>query len=113
MCECSLLVLPFWFDGFFVSSRRRHTSCALVTGVQTVLFRSLRLVLELRVAEERVVVDDDFRVGTIDLAGLRDGRRVHLDQRRVEVAVDLPQGLDDTLEQIGRASCRERVCQYV
>src|SRR3546814_3485001 len=26
---------------FFVSSRRRHTRCALVTGVQTVLFRSL------------------------------------------------------------------------
>src|SRR3546814_576544 len=26
---------------FFVSSRRRHTSCALVTGVQRVLFRSI------------------------------------------------------------------------
>src|SRR3546814_7676187 len=26
---------------FFFSSRRRHTMCALVTGVQTVLFRSL------------------------------------------------------------------------
>src|SRR3546814_9772764 len=25
---------------FFCSSRRRHTRCALVTGVQTVLFRS-------------------------------------------------------------------------
>src|SRR3546814_3921029 len=25
---------------FFFSSRRRHTRCALVTGVQTVLFRS-------------------------------------------------------------------------
>src|SRR3546814_6603970 len=28
--------------GFFFSSRRRHTRCALVTGVQTWLFRSLR-----------------------------------------------------------------------
>src|SRR3546814_4204048 len=27
---------------FFFSSRRRHTRCALVTGVQTVLFRSYR-----------------------------------------------------------------------
>src|SRR3546814_9829341 len=26
--------------GFFFSSRRRHTRCALVTGVQRVLFRS-------------------------------------------------------------------------
>src|SRR3546814_2519835 len=26
---------------FFFSSRRRHTRCALVTGVQTVLFRSV------------------------------------------------------------------------
>src|SRR3546814_8260997 len=24
-----------WFFGFFLSSRRRHTRCALVTGVQT------------------------------------------------------------------------------
>src|SRR3546814_10094546 len=30
---------------FFVSSRRRHTSCALVTGVQTVLFRSVGIEL--------------------------------------------------------------------
>src|SRR3546814_9197840 len=28
------------FSYFFFSSRRRHTRCALVTGVQTVLFRS-------------------------------------------------------------------------
>src|SRR3546814_1397457 len=27
---------------FFFSSRRRHTRCALVTGVQTVLFRSAK-----------------------------------------------------------------------
>src|SRR3546814_4487714 len=30
-----------WF--FFFSSRRRHTRCALVTGVQRVLFRSASL----------------------------------------------------------------------
>src|SRR3546814_2110331 len=29
------------FSVFFFSSRRRHTRCALVTGVQSVLFRSL------------------------------------------------------------------------
>src|SRR3546814_2897914 len=30
---------------FFFSSRRRHTRCALVTGVRRVLFRSARVVL--------------------------------------------------------------------
>src|SRR3546814_1631212 len=34
----SLLLLFYSF--FFFSSRRRHTRCALVTGVQRVLFRS-------------------------------------------------------------------------
>src|SRR3546814_6228346 len=29
-----------YFDFFFFSSRRRHTRCALVTGVRRVLFRS-------------------------------------------------------------------------
>src|SRR3546814_3766615 len=29
---CSLY---YWLSGFFLSSRRRHTRCALVTGVQT------------------------------------------------------------------------------
>src|SRR3546814_3187943 len=34
MCVCAALV--YWFYVcFFVSSRRRHTRCALVTGVQT------------------------------------------------------------------------------
>src|SRR3546814_10047683 len=30
-----LTVCVFYFFGFFFSSRRRHTRCALVTGVQT------------------------------------------------------------------------------
>src|SRR3546814_9802043 len=45
---------------FFLSSRRRHTSCALVTGVQRVLFRShrgdLRIVLH-RHGRDPVVAD--------------------------------------------------------
>src|SRR3546814_10080797 len=34
------LVMCIFCVGFFFSSRRRHTRCALVTGVQTWLFRS-------------------------------------------------------------------------
>src|SRR3546814_4412831 len=33
LCYCVVLVIFLWF--FFFSSRRRHTRCALVTGVQT------------------------------------------------------------------------------
>src|SRR3546814_9311943 len=33
-------IFSFGFCFCFFSSRRRHTSCALVTGVQRVLFRS-------------------------------------------------------------------------
>src|SRR3546814_3413007 len=40
MCVCVVIV---FFIGFFFSSRRRHTRCALVTGVQSVLFRSSQL----------------------------------------------------------------------
>src|SRR3546814_10137251 len=42
MCilNCSTLFVSSFLSSFFFSSRRRHTRCALVTGVQTVLFRS-------------------------------------------------------------------------
>src|SRR3546814_10605810 len=42
---------------FFVSSRRRHTRCALVTGVQTWLFRSLderRAIVQLDTARKQL-----------------------------------------------------------
>src|SRR3546814_3442607 len=37
MCEWASFLCSsvFWFCCFFFSSRRRHTRCALVTGVQT------------------------------------------------------------------------------
>src|SRR3546814_10011900 len=40
MCVLLLIALITVFVFFFFSSRRRHTRCALVTGVQTLLFRS-------------------------------------------------------------------------
>src|SRR3546814_2517209 len=76
----------------FFSSRRRHTRCALVTGVQT-------CALPICIAE---VLGDDY---------LKRGEAI-----RAEVAREL----DDRrrfypglVAKIGRASCRERVCQYV
>src|SRR3546814_10963854 len=87
---------------FFFSGRRRHTRCALVTGVQT-----CALPIYWRVE----VVD----VGHV-LRLFRRGR--HADLRCVrEILEDFaPSGIGrrtPAMAQIGRASCRERVCQYV
>src|SRR3546814_8779489 len=73
---------------FFFSSRRRHTRCALVTGVQTCALPIL-----------------PFASGSPRAA------------RTTCCMVCTPRDEGDivaiqTLE-IGRASCRERVCQYV
>src|SRR3546814_2929765 len=79
---------------FFFSSRRRHTRCALVTGVQTCVFRS-NLPSAALVSEtfhpRACIVGIPFDCGTHPFrVGSREGP-----------------------SEIGRASCRERVCQYV
>src|SRR3546814_9054354 len=81
-------VVVFFF--FFFSSRRRHTRCALVTGVQTCAL-------------------------PIFARGVAAGPEVARILKAVEaqwVAEDFP-GAPRVAQQIGRASCRERVCQYV
>src|SRR3546814_3170990 len=71
---------------FFFSSRRRHTRCALVTGVQTCALPI-------------------FEIGFSSV--MLDVSKMPKDQR-------IPFVKDFTSRaQIGRASCRERVCQYV
>src|SRR3546814_8080669 len=101
---------------FFFSSRRRHTICALVTGVQTcalpisffdtsweVHFNSSRTGVRLIGPKPEWaradggeaglhpsnIHDNPYAIGAVDFTG------------------DMP------VIQIGRASCRERVCQYV
>src|SRR3546814_4869699 len=63
LCECSLCCLCCM--SFFFSSRRRHTRCALVTGVQTcalpIFFPVPHLCLECRPGE--VVADEGNRIG--------------------------------------------------
>src|SRR3546814_9781517 len=104
---------------FFFSSRRRHTRCALVTGVQTCALPiwGMRLVLTVprAVARALQLTDGeavhvhsvgDFSVAELDALLQQSGRRW----------ADLPPDLKRLLRspiQIGRASCRDRVCQYV
>src|SRR3546814_6016411 len=99
---------------FFCSSRRRHTRCALVTGVQTCALPISHLV---RAAKMAVWGQTDAGHGcpismtyavipalrhNADLAAQYEPL---LTTRHYDSALKAPQ--------IGRASCRERVCQYV
>src|SRR3546814_7375360 len=83
-----LLVCIFYlyFVFFFFSSIRRHTRCALVTGVQT-----CALPICPRTAARR-----------------RSGRTASPANPTAR-----PRRRGCGRRQIGRASCRERVCQYV
>src|SRR3546814_3830548 len=97
---CAGKVLGLWYLWFFMllfffSSRRRHTRCALVTGVQT-----CALPIWVDPLAERVAV-----AVTADLG--EDHEEQHDEGRHLDPA-GRPGGAE-----IGRASCRERVCQYV
>src|SRR3546814_7448913 len=74
---------------FFFSSRRRHTRCALVTGVQTCA----------------LPISGIHRLGAENPATPRQPLRLR--------GVTHVLGTFRYLCEIGRASCRERVCQYV
>src|SRR3546814_1986684 len=92
---------------FFFSSRRRHTRCALVTGVQTCALPICRT--------EHMVFEGGRIVAMREMIMAEDEKG-----RRAALAKILPMQRDDFIElfkimrgQIGRASCRARVCQYV
>src|SRR3546814_1036552 len=102
-----MFLFPFVF---FFSSRRRHTRCALVTGVQTCalpIFALLvaALLLSLTVGKGDVGVAESLRA----LLAPDPTDNAHITVRTVRV----PRAMLAVLVEIGRASCRERVCQYV
>src|SRR3546814_2580982 len=102
------------FCSFFFSSRRRHTRCALVTGVQT-------CALPIYIIRSRPAVDDpdDAAVQwspTEWSVSVKILQLVKADGNPAW-AGDQDEALGDRIgafrHEIGRASCRERVCQYV
>src|SRR3546814_3763759 len=97
MYMCALCMIHFCF-----SSRRRHTRCALVTGVQTcalpIWFFSQRL----------WGAKDPFTGFSVTAAFPLFGVGAYRNKIREANA-----GMKAEQAQIGRASCRERVCQYV
>src|SRR3546814_1829235 len=108
---------------FFFSSRRRHTRCALVTGVQTCALPIYRRSGEYpKVLGQVGVVEDDgcwelrLRGGERERDAALVDRAEHLghtaeDGAAVRAVLQVMPAVDG--QEIGRASCRERVCQDV
>src|SRR3546814_14373509 len=120
------LFLFLFFLFFFFSSRRRHTRCALVTGVQTCALpiserpHAFEVVEAAHFGPEQV----DDHVAGVDQHPIGVGQsfdtdavaRFLLDPPRQLVGdrrdmARRPAARDP--HKIGRASCRESVCQYV
>src|SRR3546814_6811588 len=98
---------------FFFSSRRRHTRCALVTGVQTCALPISEFRVDLALTVQSGSARGEQCVASIDVDG-DGGEAKPLLARLSEQQVELILGrvLNDEIK-IGRASCRVRVCQYV
>src|SRR3546814_3550251 len=120
---------------FFFSIRRRHTRCALVTGVQTcalpiclgiatvlplvavlgdeaskenALSRTILTVLDaLHMPHDPLLLLGIIAGGLLTKAALTLLALRLIGRAVADVVANM------RLEQIGRASCRERVCQYV
>src|SRR3546814_9112068 len=94
-------LFTFFVVVFFLSSRRRHTRCALVTGVQTCALpifarTGIKAAVSDNITLERwkkSLWNASFNPLSVLANGADTGRLLGT--------------------QIGRASCRERVCQYV
>src|SRR3546814_4731011 len=95
-CECEVCFIIVVI--FFFSSRRRHTRCALVTGVQTC---ALPICFIRRLAH---------RARALEVLRLPDSA---VPIRGGVGAVAQRSATPRNRMKIGRASCRERVCQYV
>src|SRR3546814_4201770 len=102
---------------FFFSSRRRHTRCALVTGVQTcALPISCTSMCGAGTAVYMLVHEDSEHRATMyrmyECRGRMDAQERPQQSGRTAGFERFPNVMELS-PQIGRASCRERVCQYV
>src|SRR3546814_6928725 len=98
---CMVCCSGFVMFLFFFSSRRRHTRCALVTGVQTCALP--------------ISSHSDAREKTMSTTHF--DNPVSTPISAIPAAELTQEGSASCLAalhlKIGRASCRERVCQYV
>src|SRR3546814_5222011 len=108
---CAFIVI------FFVSSRRRHTRCALVTGVQTC---ALPICSRGILCQGRGSAANSAVCYCLDITAIDPVRMGFLFERFISAARNEPPDIDVDFEHerreevmTGRASCRERGGQYV
>src|SRR3546814_5215307 len=104
---------------FFFSSRRRHTRCALVTGVQTCALPIYGLrdqIQDACLAYARAPLAGFHRQPQSDDAESRRRMAAAILARLLFLPIESEVALFERFDQdvkIGSASCRERVCQSV
>src|SRR3546814_4694643 len=107
-----------FYSEFFVSRRRRHTTCALVTGVQTCALpissdddRVKASPLARRIAADKGIdlsaVEGTGPGGRIVKADVEGAKPGAAPAKKAEAAAP------SAAPKIARASCTERGCQYV
>src|SRR3546814_4789962 len=99
----------FYCYVFFFSSRRRHTRCALVTGVQT-----CALPISMRVTPEQIrSMKGREKIASLTAYDFPMTRL--LDEAGISLILvgDSVGMVVLGFQEIGRASSRERVCQHV
>src|SRR3546814_7084553 len=102
---------------FFFSSRRRHTRCALVTGVQTctlpIYCHTPTCFSTWLTSTSLPPLDQCVNAMWLSPLNALPSSEVHGTALNFSRGLLLPLSLVAMALQIGRASCRERVCQYV
>src|SRR3546814_6653522 len=104
--QASIKYMMWIFElSLFFSSRRRHTRCALVTGVQTCALPIFDLGRIDAQSAKRVIFQK-----------VREADRERQYEEFKDRASEIITGVVKSVEfghKTGRASCRARVCQYV
>src|SRR3546814_6671278 len=98
---------------FFFSSRRRHTGCALVTGVQTCALPILECVGGDAIRYSDIVQTVQCKNVGWDGDDVNWECKANIDSKYTLGKADVVCEGYSSPDEIGRASCRERVCQYV
>src|SRR3546814_7754956 len=93
---------------FFFSSRRRHTRCALVTGVQTCALPICKREESLQDVPVAVTALSEAVIQQRDITSIE-----KIAAATPNLNVGRASNGSAAQIKIGRASCRERVCQYV
>src|SRR3546814_9614225 len=110
-----------YFVFFFFSSRRRHTRCALVTGVQTCALPISLLLdeigdmpLSLQAKLLRVLQEGEIRPLGSNGTHTVDVRIIAATHRNLKQLMEEGKFREDLYyRQLGRESCREGGCHYV